>query len=317
MFKFLRRAFVIVLVLAGPFAATPYASAQTAPTNETTAAATPAADPNEVAWNKASEAMLRGPTRLTFRDQATMELPEGYGYVPVKESTELMRVMGNTVDGRFLGLIFPVGRDDANWFVSLDFEDAGYIKDDDARDWNADELLESLKEGTEAGNEQREQLGIAPIEVTRWVQKPNYDASAHRLIWSAELRNKGGQDRDPGINYNTYLLGREGYVTLNLVTSLSSVESDKPDANKLLAAMQFNDGKRYQDFNPSSDKVAAYGLAALVAGAAAKKLGLLATLGLLLAKFGKIIFIAVAAFGAGILKWFRGRKQGDDGQTPA
>jgi uncharacterized membrane-anchored protein len=274
-------------------------------------AAAPAPDPGEVAWNSARTAMQNGPVDLSLRDQAKLRLPDGYAFVPVKEATELMRVMGNTVDSRFLGLIFPVGREDANWFVSLGFEDAGYIKDDDARDWKADELLQALKDGTESGNEQRQKLGISPIEVTRWVEKPNYDSTGHRLIWSAESRAKGGNDPDPGINYNTYLLGRDGYISLNLVTSVNSVAMDKPDARRLLAALRFNDGKRYQDFNSSTDKVAAYGLAALVAGVAAKKLGLLATLGLMLVKFGKVIFVAVVAAGAGVARWIKGRNKND------
>ena len=274
-------------------------------------AAAPAPDPADLAWNAARTAMQNGPADLSFRDQAKLRLPEGYAFMPVKEATELMRAMGNTVDSRFLGLIFPVGRAAANWFVSLDFEDAGYIKDDDARDWKAAELLQSLKDGTEAGNERRQQLGIPAIEVTRWVEKPNYDSTSHRLIWSAESRIKGGNDADPGINYNTYLLGRDGYISLNLVTSVKSVNTDKPDARRLLAALRFNEGKRYQDFNSSTDKVAAYGLAALVAGVAAKKLGLLATLGLMLVKFGKVLFVAVAAAGAGLARWFRGRNKDD------
>jgi uncharacterized membrane-anchored protein len=263
--------------------------------------------PSQAAWAAAEAALQPGPAEIALRDQATLSLPAGYAYIPVKEATELMKVMGNSVDARFLGLVFPKGSAEANWFVSLDYEDSGYIKDDDAREWDADELLQSLKDGTEAGNEQREQVGVPPIEVTRWVQKPDYDAQGHRLIWSAEIRNKGGADADPGVNYNTYLLGREGYVSLNLVTGLKNVEQDKVAARELLGALQFKDGKRYQDFDSSTDKVAAYGLAALVAGAAAKKLGLLATLGLLLAKFGKIIFVALAAAGAGLFRWWRGR----------
>jgi uncharacterized membrane-anchored protein len=286
--------------LAGLIAALPiYAQAQQAPTE------------SEVVWQQANKAMQRGPAQIVLRDQAQIALPEGYGFVPVKEASAAMRVMGNSVDGRFLGLIFPL-RDDANWMVSVDFEDAGYIKDDDAKDWNADELLQSLKDGTEAANELRKDNGIAPIEVTRWVEKPSYDVNSHRLIWSAEARLKNGEDADPTINYNTYLLGRQGYISLNLITSASQVAEDKSDARILLGALQFNEGKRYGDFDPSTDKVAAYGLAALVAGAAAKKLGLLATLGLLLAKYAKLIFVAVAAGGAVLAKFFGRRKQSQE-----
>lgn len=49
--------------------------------------------------------------------------------------------------------------------------------------------------------------------------------------------------------------------------------------------------------------------AALVGGIAAKKLGLLATLGVLVAKFGKLIIVGVVALGAGAVKFFKGRKQ--------
>ena len=71
--------------------------------------------------------------------------------------------------------------------------------------------------------------------------------------------------------------------------------------------MDFKSGKRYGDFNSSTDKVAAYGLAALVAGVAAKKLGLLALFAATILKFAKVIAIAVAAFGAGIVRWFKSR----------
>jgi len=143
--------------------------------------------------------------------------------------------------------------------------------------------------------------------VTRWVERPAYDAQTHRLVWSAEARQKGGQDTDPTVNYNTYVLGREGYVSLNLITNASTVEADKPSAHELLAAVNFNEGKRYTDFNGSTDKVAAYGLAALVGGIAAKKLGLLAGLGLFLAKFAKLIVVGVAAAGGAVAKFFKGR----------
>jgi uncharacterized membrane-anchored protein len=268
---------------------------------------TPAPDPHEAAWKAAGAAMQPGPTVVTLRDQATINLPEGYAFIPPKEGAALMSVMGNQTDDNFLGLIFP--QTDADWFVTVDFDPAGYIKDDDAKDWDADELLQNLKDGTEAANEHREQMGVPAIEVTRWIEKPSYDASSHQLVWSAELKDKGSTGDDAGINYNTYVLGREGYVSLNLVTSAAEVESHKPAAHELLAAVNFNDGKRYSDFNASTDKVAAYGLAALVGGVAAKKLGLLATLGVLLAKFGKIIFIGVAALGAGVVKFLKGKKQ--------
>ena len=257
-------------------------------------------------WDAAGAAMVHGPSAVPLNDQAQLALPAGYGFVPQKEGAAVMDMLGNQTDERFIGLIFPES-EDSSWFVTVDYEPSGYIKDDDAKDWDADELLQSLKDGTEAGNEHRREIGVSEIQVTRWVEKPAYDAQAHRLVWSAEAREKGGQDTDPVVNYNTYVLGREGYVSLNLITSASSVEGDKPAVHELLAATSFNEGKRYGDFNSSTDKVAAYGLAALVGGIAAKKLGLLAAIGVFVVKFAKVFIIGAAAAGGAVMKFLKGR----------
>jgi uncharacterized membrane-anchored protein len=235
-----------------------------------------------------------------------MKLPSGFAFIPVKEATRYMRAIGNQTDGKFIGLIIPA--DDIHWLVTVDYEPSGYIKDDDAKNWNADDLLKNLKEGTEAGNKRREELGVPPIEVTHWVEAPKYDASVHHLVWAAEARLKNRDDPDPGINYNTYVLGREGYISMNLITSTSTIERDKSAAATLLAATEFNSGKRYTDVNFSTDKIAEYGLAALVGGLVIKKLGLLAIIGAFLLKFAKVIAIGAAAMGGGIFKRFRRKK---------
>lgn len=265
-------------------------------------------DEGQSAWQIASKAMQIGPKTIALRDQATLQLPQGYGFVPTREATALMEAMGNSQNDRFIGLILPprAGDDDAeDWMVSVDYDPAGYIKDEDAKNWNADELLQNLKDGTEAANENRVRLGIPALEVTRWIEPPAYDSATQRLVWSAEGRDKGAAaDADNTVNYNTYLLGREGYVSLDLITSTSKIEEQKATARNLLAAVKFNDGKRYADYDASSDKVAAYGLAALVGGVAAKKLGLLALGAAFFAKFFKLIAIAVLGAGAALRKFF-------------
>ena len=268
--------------------------------------AEPEAEAGNAVWQAAVAAMVRGPNTVQLKDQAQLTLPAGYGFVPPKEGAAVMDMMGNQTDERFLGLIFPES-DESQWFVTIDYEPSGYIKDDDAKEWDADELLQNLKDGTEAANEHRRDIGVSEIEVTRWVERPSYDAQAHRLVWSAEARDKSGQDTDPVVNYNTYVLGRHGYVSLNLITASSTIEADKPAAHQLLAAVNFNDGKRYTDFDSSTDQVATYGLAALVGGLAAKKLGLLAAAGVFIAKFAKVILIGVAAVGGAAVKFFKGR----------
>ena len=58
------------------------------------------------------------------------------------------------------------------------FHKAGYIKDDDARSWDADEMLQSIPEtGTEEQNKEREKAGEPGMEIVGWSEKPRYDAS--------------------------------------------------------------------------------------------------------------------------------------------
>jgi uncharacterized membrane-anchored protein len=275
------------------------------------AADDPRARAEQATWERAQAAMLEGPHSVPLKDEATLALPAGYAFVPRKESVELLKLMGNESGSELVGLVFPLA-EGKDYFLVVDYENAGYVSDAEAKEWDADDLLESLQEGTEAGNLMRKKQGVPAIQVTRWVEAPKYEEATHRLVWSAEVRLKDAEDPDPGVNYNTYVLGREGYVSLNLVTSVSTVDADKPAAHELLSAIAFNEGRRYADFDSSTDKVAAYGIAALVGGVAAKKLGLLALIAAGAAKFAKVIIIALAAFGAGIAKWFKGRSAKPD-----
>jgi uncharacterized membrane-anchored protein len=259
-------------------------------------------------WAEAKAASKTGPADINLDAQAILKLPAGQIFVPQPFATKILNVMGNPGDDpRLQGIVFP--QDSQNWFLTIRFEAAGFVKDDDAKDWNADDLLKNYREGTEASNVERTKMGIPEMEILGWAEKPVYDSATHRLVWAMSSRDKGASaDQSQGVNYNTYALGREGYFTMNLVTDLKDLATFKPAAHGLLAAMTYNDGKRYADFNSSTDKVAEYGLAALVVGVAAKKLGFFAVAALFLAKFAKIIFLAIAAFGGVAFKKFSKKK---------
>lgn len=268
--------------------------------------------PHDAAMVSAMKAVqasqVTGPSDIKLRDQATLKLPAGYIWVPEPAASELMKAMGNHPDDRELGLVFPQ-RDEEGWMLVASYEKSGYIKDDDAKDWNVDDLFKSLKEGTEAANSERKEQGFPELEIVGWVEKPTYAAGSHSLIWSMSAKQKGAAaDAPMSINYNTYALGREGYITLNLITGLNAIGQDKQHAQALLSALHFEDGKRYADFNSSTDKTAEYGLAALVGGLAAKKLGMFALAAGFFAKFAKLILLAGAGFMAAFTKFFKKNK---------
>lgn len=260
-------------------------------------------DPLDQAYANMKRVAVAGPSAVKLGNKAMLNLPDEYVYIPPKEAAVFMRELGNYVEeGYFYGLVFHKEMDG---FISIDYDDTGYIKDDDAKDWNADELLDNLREGTKEGNKDRIKKDIAPIEVLGWIEKPNYDPATHRLLWSVALQDIGSKApaSEQGVNYNTYLLGRRGYFELNLVTDRANVEKGKPLAKTLLNAVSFNAGERYSDYDAKSDKVAEYGLAALIGGIAAKKIGLLAMIGIALLKFWKLTAIGVIAVGAGLKKF--------------
>ena len=267
-------------------------------------------DERKAAWRAADEASVQGPKDIDLAEQAVLHLPDDMLFIPRKESTELMRTWGNSVDERFHGLVTSKD-DNSNWTMSIDFTNEGYVKDDDAKTWNANELLQSLKDGTEAQNAERIKLGIPALDVIAWVQAPLYDSAKHQLAWSLKAVDRGaGADAPATINFNTYALGKDGYFQLNLMSNDKEIEIDKPAAFKVVGAVDYKSGKKYSDFKEGTDHVAEYGLAALVGGIAAKKLGLLALGGVFLAKSAKIIFAAIAVAGGGIFRIFR-RKNND------
>lgn len=257
-----------------------------------------------------------GPTTAELGDDlARIDVPEGYVFAGGDETRKFMEMTGNPPSGRELGVIMPA-EEGKNWFLLFEYDEVGYVKDDEKDKIDADAILESVREGTEASNEERKKLGGGEIHVTGWFEKPHYDAKSHNLVWAIEA--KGEVDTDRSVNYDVRLLGRKGYISATLVTDPGSLHADLPHVQTLLSGFSFQEGKRYADF-VSGDKVAEYGLTALIAGgagAAAVKLGLFAYLGKLFAKGGKLIVAGLVALGAGLKKIFGGGKKEDTGAPP-
>lgn len=275
------------------------------------AAAQARREESRAAYTAAMQAATAGPAKVPLRDQGTLDLPAGMSFIPEEQGARLMRANGNRPGPSFAGLV--MGGPAADWFVVMNLIKDGYVRDDDARDWNADDLLTALREGNDESNKDRAARGFPQIELRGWVQKPSYDAATHRLVWSMATKAQGEDDQ--GVNYNTYALGRDGHLSLNLITDLSRIDANRSVATDLLARFQYLPGKRYDDFNATTDRVAEYGLAALIGVAAAKKLGLLAVIAAFALKFAKVGLLGVVGVGALIAKFWR--RKPPAGGTPA
>lgn len=255
------------------------------------AAAAPDSDPS--AQNIAPEDVLPpgftlGPKSLELGEGLTLSIPKEHGFFDSMRAKEMLKKGGTkNVDG-VLGAVIPLS-ETAKWAVIIRFAGDGYIKDEESLD--AKEIFDSIKEGTDEMNEARKEQGIPELFVDSWFEEPRYDHGKHHMIWGLNGHTK---EEGPFVNYNTHVLGRRGYVSLNLVSDPSSLAQDKQEVATLLNNITFKQGDRYEDFKEGTDKVAEYGLAGLVLGGAGLGAAKLVKLGIL-AKFGKVILAALIA----------------------
>ena len=282
---------LFVLCLAGGGVAQADERAAAAPA-ASAASAAPAAsgewgDDGAEAGDKPHYQPVRGPSRVTLGHELTLDLPDGFFFLAKKDADEMMRRFGNQDDPSLMGVVL---KPEASWLVTISFDAEGYVKDEEGEKLDADEILKAITEGTEEGNKYRAQHGFKPLHVEGWSEPPHYDRTSHHLIWAVRASDADGVS----INYNTRVLGRRGYASLNLIDAPEKLAQSKLEAATLLGVTRFDRGARYEDFNEKSDKVAEYGLAALVAGGAVAAALKLAKVGLL-AKFGgKLLALLIA-----------------------
>ena len=107
------------------------------------------------------------------------------------------------------------------------------------------------------------------------------------------------------LNYDVRVLGREGVLSMNAVASMSQLAQIRSDMRPLIEIAEFNGGHRYAEFNSKTDRMAEYGLGALIAGGVAAKLGLFGKLAALLVAFKKFIILGLVAVGGFFAKLFK------------
>ena len=247
-----------------------------------------------------------GPKALELGHEVQLQLPAGYVFLGMPDADRFLKKNGSFDNEGVLGVVMSQD-EKQSWGVILDYQEAGYVKDDEKLD--SGELLKAIRQGTEEGNKERMAHGFPSLSVGDWSEVPHYDRATHRLVWALPATSTNGTT----INYNTRVLGRRGYVSLNLLSGADRIAAEKSNAATLLAATAFKNGARYEDFDKKHDKVAEYGLMGLILGgagiAAVKvvKVGLLAGLLKFLIAGWKIVAAFFIALGAGIKRFFTGK----------
>lgn len=251
--------------------------------------------------------------------KATFRLGEDFHYLEAADARKVLEdLWGNPPDDTVLGMVVPKSHDlseDGSWAVVVTYSDDGYVSDKEASSIDYDDMLKDMKDGVKEENEERKKAGFGTVQLNGWATAPHYDAANKKLFWAKDLQFDG--DAKHTLNYDIRVLGRGGYLSLNAVANMDSMGEVQGDMQTLLPMVEFDPGARYADFNDSTDKVAAYGIAALVAGGLAAKTGLLAKLGVVLLGLKKLLIpigLAIAALGKKIVGFFS-RDKGDKTRT--
>lgn len=253
--------------------------------------------------------------------QAHLNLGKEFRYLGAADARKVLeQLWGNPPDADVLGMVVPRGGDlldDKGWAVVVTYADDGYVSDEDAAKIDYSEMLQEMKDGTEESNAERREAGYGGIDLIGWAEPPHYDAQAKKLYWAKELAFEGSENHT--LNYDIRVLGRRGYLSLNAVAGMGEIGQVRAGMQQLLPTVEFDQGARYADYDSSTDKTAAYGLAALVGGGIAAKAGLFGKIGVLLLGLKKLLIplvLVIAAFFGKILGFFRrGKKDGEGGGT--
>jgi uncharacterized membrane-anchored protein len=72
--------------------------------------------------------LVKGPAKAIMGSVAEVRVPEGYLFSDSKGTRTLLQAMGNPTNGRELGFLAPTNMD---WFVVFEFDNIGFVKDDD------------------------------------------------------------------------------------------------------------------------------------------------------------------------------------------
>lgn len=235
---------------------------------------------------------VHGPATVPIGSQANVRIPKGVRYLGPAGTSAFLQLNGNPAAEHD----YTIAPEGYGWFAILEFDSAGYVGDKDKVD--PDALFKQLKANEDEENRQRASAGQAGLHLDRWVTPPHYDTASHNLEWGTVMHtDSGGQV----VNYTSRILGREGVTKAILVSDPTNLTADLQQYRVALSGFAYLPDKKYED-HKAGDKMAAYGLGALVAGGAAAavvKSGLFAGIFAVILKFGvafyKLIIVGAVA----------------------
>jgi uncharacterized membrane-anchored protein len=249
---------------------------------------------------------------------AKINIPSGYKFLNSEQASFIVTNVWGNPPQTVLGMLMPENvkiTDSNSYAFIIEWDEMGYVKDNDADEIDYDDLLKDLQDETEEANEERTKEGYEAVKLVGWAAKPFYDKQHKILHWAKEVKfgEMGGGENT--LNYNVRILGRKGVLILNAVSGMSQLPLVNNDIKSVLNIVEFTEGNKYENFDSNMDTVAAVGIGGLVAGKVLAKLGFLGLLAKFFApllKFGKLGFVAIAAGFSALWRFITGRKKEEE-----
>ncbi len=232
-----------------------------------------------------------GPHVGELGEEAKVDVPEGMMFLGHADTVRLLQAMENPTSGYELGTITPVDENES-WFVFFEFDETGYISAEESDELDAVKLLDTIREGNEMANRKRTDNGWAPMSIDGWQAPPLYNESTQNLEWAIS----GNSEGLPIINHDIRMLGRYGVMQVSLVADPDDYERVLPAVQNMLHSFRFKVGHGHSEY-VAGDRVAEYGLAALITGGIAVKTGLLR-------RFSRLIAVLCVSAGVLMKKYF-------------
>lgn len=248
-----------------------------------------------------------GQTGSVVLDEAhcTLQVPDGFVFLNPEETKHLLVDYWENPSEKLSGTLGAMVRQNAGTYINVEtayviwYEDAGYVSDEDAKGIDYAELLKEMQDETLEENKTNTQ-GIK-WELIDWAWPPTYDNNDKVLAWAKLFCVN---DTNMILNYDVRILGKKGFVMIKAVSSPDFKDEIQADNSAITGSIRYNDGYRYSDFNPATDKIAPLTIGGLIAGKILTK----ASIWAVIAKFSKLIIIAIIGFIAAmrkrIAKWF-------------
>jgi uncharacterized membrane-anchored protein len=241
--------------------------------------------------------------------KAKISLKDGFQYLDrAGARTLLVDIWHNPpqVASQVIGVIVPKRfhpLEDVSWAVTIESADDGYVKDAEFDSMNFNEVLKDMQEQSKEASKERVAAGYGKMELAGWATAPHYDKAQHKLYWAKKYNVDAPEQ---ALNYDIRVLGRSGHLELSVISSMDQFKEIESQVPTILSMVDFTDGNRYADYR-SGDKVANYGIAALITGGVLAKTGFFKGLLLLLAKGWKLVALAVVGIGVLIKRIVSGR----------